>query len=83
MSAHLVSALVRHECALGIREPSCVPRASKTFFILVAHDPLRVVGHMVAPELSPRGGRVRSHEVRGSVGVLPCREAGSEAEGMW
>jgi hypothetical protein len=49
----------------------------------VAHDPLRVVGHMVAPELSPRGGRVRSHEVRGSVGVLPCREAGSEAEGMW
>jgi hypothetical protein len=70
-----------HERALGSREPSCKPRVAKPFFILVAHDPLRVMGNMTAPELSPQGGRVQSHEACGSVGALFCGEVRSGAEG--
>jgi hypothetical protein len=65
---------------LETREPSCVARAAKPFFISVVHNPLRVVGHVTAPELSPREGRVRSREAHGSVGALPCKEVRSGAE---
>jgi hypothetical protein len=35
-----------HECALKTREPSCVPRAAKPFFIPVVHNPSGTVGHV-------------------------------------
>jgi hypothetical protein len=70
-----------HERALKTREPSCVPKAVKPFFILVVHSPLGVVGYVVAPELSPRGSRVRSHGTRGSAGDHLSREARSGVEG--
>jgi hypothetical protein len=56
------------------------PRVAKPFFILVAHNLLRVMGHVVTLELSPRGGRVRSHVTRGSAEALSCGEAGSGAK---
>jgi hypothetical protein len=40
-----------HERALETREPSCVSRVAKPFFIPVVHNPPRAVGHMAAPEL--------------------------------
>jgi hypothetical protein len=73
----LVGALVTRECTLRTCEPSCVPRVAKSFFVLVAHGPLRAMGHMSASESSPRGGRVQSHETRGSVRALPYEEAGA------
>jgi hypothetical protein len=68
------------EHALETRETSCVPTSAKPFFILVVHSPFRVMGYMAAPELSPQGGRARSHEARGSVRALPSREARSRAD---
>jgi hypothetical protein len=64
-----------HDRALEIRKPNSVPRTSKLFFILVVHSPLRVVGHMVAPDLPSRGGRAQSHGTRGSVRAHLIREA--------
>jgi hypothetical protein len=48
---------------LKIREPSYATRAAKSFFILAAHDPLRVVGHVTVPEL-PSPLEVESGVVR-------------------
>jgi hypothetical protein len=86
-----------YERALKTCEPSCVPRAAKSFFIPVVHSlmwntwqhrssPLRkaepqVMGYMAAPELLSQEGRARSHRTRGSVGVHLRREAMSKAEG--
>jgi hypothetical protein len=50
-----------YERALETREPSCVPRAAKPFFIPVVHNPLEAVRHVVAPKLPSRGGRARNH----------------------
>jgi hypothetical protein len=58
-----------HERALEIREPSCVPRAAKHFFIPVVHSPPGAVGHVTAPELPSQEGRARSHGTHGSVGA--------------
>jgi hypothetical protein len=58
-----------------------MPRAAKPFFILVAHGLLGVMGHMAALELSPQGGRVQSHEARGSTRALSCGEMRFEAKG--
>jgi hypothetical protein len=44
-------ASVMHERALETREPSCVPRAAKLFFILVVHSPPGAVENVKAPEL--------------------------------
>jgi hypothetical protein len=52
-----------HERAMETRESICVPREAKSFFIPMVHGPLRVLGHVAAPELSSRGGRVQSGEV--------------------
>jgi hypothetical protein len=81
MSTCLAGALVTCERTLGTHECSCVPRVAKYFFILVAHSPLRVMGHVSAPEPSHQGGRVQSREAHDSVEALPCGEAGSGAEG--
>jgi hypothetical protein len=70
-----------HEHVLETREPSCMPKATKAFFIPMVHSPLRDVGHMEASELSSWGGRAQSRETHGSTGALPCGEAGSRAEG--
>jgi hypothetical protein len=69
------------ECALKTREPSCVPRTAKSSFIPMVHTLLGVVGHVVAPELSLRGGRARSHVTRDTTEVHLNREARSGAEG--
>jgi hypothetical protein len=64
------------------RESSWVPRAAKPFSIHMVHSgPLGAVGHVVVPELSPRGGRAQSHGTRGSVGAHLGREVRSRAEG--
>jgi hypothetical protein len=81
MFAHLAGALITRECAIETHEPSCVPRTAKPFFILMVHSSLRAMGHVVAPELSHRGGRVWSHEAHDSARALSCGEAGSIAEG--
>jgi hypothetical protein len=60
-----------HERSLKKHEPSYVASATKPFLIFVVHSPLRAVGHMVAPELSPRGGRARNCEAHASAGALP------------
>jgi hypothetical protein len=44
-------ASVMHKHALKTRDPSCVARVAKSFFIPVAHSPPGAVGHVVAPEL--------------------------------
>jgi hypothetical protein len=70
-----------HERVLETREPSCVLRAAKPFFIHVVHSPLGVMGHVTAPELPSQGGRVLSHGTHGSTGAHLIREARSGAEG--
>jgi hypothetical protein len=56
MSARLACASVPHDRALDTCEFSCMPGAARSFFIPVIHNPLEVVGYVVAPELSFRGG---------------------------
>jgi hypothetical protein len=57
MSARLAGTSVPRDRALDTCEPSCVPGTARPFFIPVIHSPLGVVGHVVAPELSSRGGK--------------------------
>jgi hypothetical protein len=42
---------------LEVCEPSCIGRPAKPFCIIKAHNPLRVTGHMTAPEPSRAGRR--------------------------
>jgi hypothetical protein len=81
MSARLAGASVTRERALETCEPSCMPGATRTFFIPVVHSPLGAVGYVVAPELSSRRGRARSHGTRGSTRAHFVRKARFEAEG--
>jgi hypothetical protein len=62
-------------------EPSCVPRATNPFFIHVVYNPLRAIGHVVAPELPLRGVRAWSHGTCGNAGAYLSREMRSGAEG--
>jgi hypothetical protein len=41
--AHLAGTSVTHECALEIREPSCLPMVAKPFFIPIVHSPSEAV----------------------------------------
>jgi hypothetical protein len=66
---------------LKIRDPSCVPRAAKPFFIPVVHSPPGVVGHVVAVELPSQEGRARSRGTHGTTGAHLVKEARSRAEG--
>jgi hypothetical protein len=59
-------ASVTHECALKTREPICVTRAAKPFFIPMVHNPSGAVGHVAAPELPSQEVRTRSRETRSS-----------------
>jgi hypothetical protein len=68
------------ERTLETHEPSYMTRAAKPFFIPMVHSPLGDVGYVTAPELSPRGGRARSHGTRGSVEAHLDKEARSRAE---
>jgi hypothetical protein len=52
-----VGALVMQKRFLKTREPSCMPRAAKPFFIPVVDSPSRAVGHVVAPELPLSGSQ--------------------------
>jgi hypothetical protein len=59
---------------LETREPSCVPRVAKPFFIHVVHSPSGAVGHVAAPEFPSREGIASSRGTCGtnsSVGVNP------------
>jgi hypothetical protein len=82
MSAHLAGALVTCKRVLEMHKPSCGPRAAKPFFIPMVHSSLRAVGHVVPPELSPRGGgRAMRH-----VAALEPSHAGRqgpEPRGTW
>jgi hypothetical protein len=80
MSARFADASVTHERALKTCEPNCVPRTARHFFIPVVHNPVGVVGYMVALELSSRGGRAQSHGTYGSARAHLCSEARSGAE---
>jgi hypothetical protein len=56
----LVGASVTHERTLETREPSCMTRATKTFFIPMVHSPLGVAepeakGHVVTSESTSVG----------------------------
>jgi hypothetical protein len=53
------------------------------FFILVAHDPLSAVGHVVAPEPTLVGRRVQNRGTQGGTGALPSREVGSKPWDTW
>jgi hypothetical protein len=80
MSTRLAGALVTRDRALETCEPSCVPGATRPFFIPVVHSPLGAAGYVAAPELSSQGGRARSHGTRGSARAHLDREARSGAE---
>jgi hypothetical protein len=41
--------------ALETHEPNCIGRPAEPFFILKAHGPLRVAGHVIALETSRVG----------------------------
>jgi hypothetical protein len=60
MSARLAGASVTRDHALDTCEPNCVRGAARPFFIHVVHNPLGVVGYVVAPELSSWGGEARA-----------------------
>jgi hypothetical protein len=66
---------------LETRESSCVPRATKHFFIPVINSPPGAVGHVAAPELPSQEGRARSPGTCGSVGAHLSKEARSRAAG--
>jgi hypothetical protein len=70
-----------HEHALETREPSCVPRAAKPFFILVVHSPPGIVRHVATPEFPSQEGRALSRGTRGSTRAHLIKEARSGAEG--
>jgi hypothetical protein len=76
-------ASVTHEHALETREPSCVPRAAKTFFIPMVHSPLGAMGHMTTPELPSQEGRAPSHGACGSTGVPLLGRQSPEPWGTW
>jgi hypothetical protein len=56
--ARLAGASVTCDHALDTCEPSCVPGATRPFFIPVVHSPLGAMGYVAAPELSSRGGKI-------------------------
>jgi hypothetical protein len=66
---------------------------AKTFFILKAHGPLRVVEHVTALGYPlEQESRIRSRGTRGSIGALLNREAGAtwqhrsppeQGDGVW
>jgi hypothetical protein len=58
MFACLAGASVIRDRALDTCEPSCVPGATRLFFIPVVHSPLGAMGYVVAPEQSSRGGEI-------------------------
>jgi hypothetical protein len=77
MSTRLAGTSVTRDCALDTSEPSCVPGAARSFFILVVHNPLGAVGtwqHRSSPLGEVRPGP------RGSAGAHLGREARSGAE---
>jgi hypothetical protein len=63
------------------REPSCVSRAAKPFFIPMVHSLPGAVEHVAAPELPSQEGRARSHETRGSDGAHLKKETRSGVVG--
>jgi hypothetical protein len=81
LHARLADASVMYERVLETREPSCMSRAAKPFFIHVVHSPLGVVGHVAAPELPSQKGRTRSLGTRGNTRAHLIREVRSGAEG--
>jgi hypothetical protein len=58
--ARLVGSSVTHDRALDTCEPSCVPGADRSFFILVVHSSLGVMGYVSAPKLSSRRGETEA-----------------------
>jgi hypothetical protein len=58
-----------------------VTRAAKSFFIHVVHSPLETVGHVTAPELSPRESRARSYTTHESTETHLSREVRCGVEG--
>jgi hypothetical protein len=63
------------------REPSCMPKAAKPFFIPVVHSPPGAGGHMTTPELPSQEGRARCRGTHGSTGAHLSKEVRFRAEG--
>jgi hypothetical protein len=78
-----IGALVTHERALEICEPSCVPRAGNPFFIHVVHSPPMAVGHVIALELPSQGGGARSHGHVVAPELTSARRRGPRPWDMW
>jgi hypothetical protein len=83
MSSHLARGLVTCERAMEICEPYSTPRASRPFFIPVAHSLLRAVGHVTAPKLST--GEAESGVLSHVVAPEPslAGRQGPELRGTW
>jgi hypothetical protein len=60
---------VTHKRALETREPSCMSRAAKPFFIPVVHSPPGAVENVAAPELLSQEGRAPTYEIHDSTGA--------------
>jgi hypothetical protein len=72
-----------HKRTLETREPSCMHRVAKTFFIPVVHSPPGVVGHMPAPKLPSQEGRAPSRGAYGSTGAPLSGRQRPEPWDMW
>jgi hypothetical protein len=70
-----------HERALETREPSCVHRTAKSFFIPAVHSPPGAIGHVVAAELLSQKGRALSRGTRGSTRAPLSEKAEPRAMG--
>jgi hypothetical protein len=66
---------------LETREPSCMPRTAKHFFIPGVHSPPGAVGHVAVPELPSQEGRALRRGTRDSTGAHLSKEARFRAAG--
>jgi hypothetical protein len=65
--------------ALKTREPNCVARTAKAFFIHVVHSPPGARGHVATPNLPSQEGRAPSRGTRGSTGAHLDKDVRSRA----
>jgi hypothetical protein len=71
-----------HERALETREPSCVHRAAKSFFIPAVHSPPGAIGHVAAPELLSQKGRALSRGTYGSTRAPLSEKGRAQSHGI-
>jgi hypothetical protein len=67
--------------ALETREPNCIGRPARFFFMLEARGPQGTIGCVAASEPTRHGGMVRCRRTRDDTEALPSREVASGATG--